>query len=251
LTWCGFAKTFKACGACVCRDAQRNRLGRLFNDMTSDDDPDHVLVGALVARSLEAYRYRHLGVHGKRKPAPLYDVLRDDLGRTVPPDYPQNDVDVDAERRAYRDVDHRWDHQTLSRKHHKDMTNAAGTFDHRTRSIPVTDFAVATPAADDAWLKCVDSENRPPPDSHYVVPAKGLRPPPSRIARRPLEPVDQPPPPPAATAKEEDASLVSSLPEEYRYASDEMSSSSSSEDSDEYDDDGYRRGRWTHRPADF
>ena len=52
-------------------------------------------------------------------------------------------------------------------------------------------------------------------------------------------------------AKEEDASLVSSLPEEYRYASDEMSSSSSSEDSDEYDDDGYRRGRWTHRPADF
>ena len=158
---------------------------------------------------------------------------------------------VDAERRAYRDVDHRWDHQTLSRKHHKDMTNAAGTFDHRTRSIPVTDFAVATPAADDAWLKCVDSENRPPPDSHYVVPAKGLRPPPSRIARRPLEPVDQPPPPPAATAKEEDASLVSSLPEDYRYASDEMSSSSSSEDSDEYDDDGYRRGRWTHRPADF
>ena len=158
---------------------------------------------------------------------------------------------VDAERRAYRDVDHRWDHQTLSRKHHKDMTNAAGTFDHRTRSIPVTDFAVATPAADDAWLKCVDSENRPPPDSHYVVPAKGLRPPPSRIARRPLEPVDQPPPPPAATAKEEDASLVSSLPEEYRYASDEISSSSSSEDSDEYDDDGYRRGRWTHRPADF
>ena len=97
LTWCGFAKTFKACGACVCRDAQRNRLGRLFNDMTSDDDPDHVLVGALVARSLEAYRYRHLGVHGsKRKPAPLYDVLRDDQGRTVPPDYPQNDVDVDA-----------------------------------------------------------------------------------------------------------------------------------------------------------
>ena len=174
------------------------------------------------------------------------------MGRTVPPDYPQNDMDVDAERRAYRDVDHRWDHQTLSRKHHKDMTNAAGTFDHRTRSIPVTDFAVATPAADDAWLKCVDSENRPPPDSHYVVPAKGLRPPPSRIARRPLEPVDQPPPPPAAaTAKEEDASLVSSLPEEYRYASDEMSSSSSSEDSDEYDDDGYRRGRWTHRPADF
>ena len=169
----------------------------------------------------------------------------------MPPDYPQNDMDVDAERRAYRDVDHRWDHQTLSRKHHKDMTNAAGTFDHRTRSIPVTDFAVATPAADDAWLKCVDSENRPPPDSHYVVPAKGLRPPPSRIARRPLEPVDQPPPPPTATAKEEDASLVSSLPEEYRYASDEMSSSSSSEDSDEYDDDGYRRGRWTHRPADF
>ena len=110
---------------------------------------------------------------------------------------------------------------------------------------------VATPAADDAWLKCVDSENLPPADSHYVVPAKGLRPPPSRIARRPLEPVDQPPPPPAATAKEEDASLVSSLPEEYRYASDEMSSSSSSEDSDEYDDDGYRRGRWTHRPADF
>ena len=109
---------------------------------------------------------------------------------------------------------------------------------------------VATPAADDAWLKCVDSENRPPADSHYVVPAKGLRPPPSRIARRPLEPVDQPPPPPA-TAKEEDASLVSSLPEEYRYASDEVSSSSSSEDSDEYDDDGYRRGRWTHRPADF
>ena len=99
---------------------------------------------------------------------------------------------------------------------------------------------VATPAADDAGLKCVDSEKRPPPDSHYVVPAKGLRPPPSRIARRPLEPVDQPPPPPA-TAKEEDASLVSSLPEEYRYASDEMSSSSSSEDSDEYDDDGYRR----------
>ena len=96
MTWCGFAKTYKACGACVCRDAQRNRLGRLFNDMTSDDDPDHVLVGALVARSLEAYRYRHLGVHGKRKPAPLYDVLRDDLGRTVPPDYPQNDVDVDA-----------------------------------------------------------------------------------------------------------------------------------------------------------
>ena len=155
MTFCGFAKTFKACGACVCRDAQRNRLGRLFNDMTCDDDPDHVLVGALVARSLEAYRYRHLGVHGsKRKPAPLYDVLRDDQGRTVPPDYPQNDVDVDAERRAYRDVDHRWDHQTLSRKHHKDMTNAAGTFDHRTRSIPVTDFAVATPAADDAWLKC-------------------------------------------------------------------------------------------------
>ena len=76
LTWCGFAKTFKACGACVCRDAQRNRLGRLFNDMTSDDDPDHVLVGALVARALEAYRYRHLGVHGKRKPAPLYDVAK-------------------------------------------------------------------------------------------------------------------------------------------------------------------------------
>ena len=67
LTWCGFAKTFKACGACVCRDAQRNRFGRLFNDMTSDDDPDHVLVGALVARSLEAYRYRHLGVHGSRR----------------------------------------------------------------------------------------------------------------------------------------------------------------------------------------
>ena len=53
-------------------------------------------------------------------------------------------MDVDAERRAYRDVDHRWDQHTLSRKHHKDMTNAAGTVDHRTRSIPVTDFAVAT-----------------------------------------------------------------------------------------------------------
>ena len=51
---------------------------------------------------------------------------------------------VDAERRAYRDVDHRWDHQTLSRKHQKDMTNAAGTFDHRTRVIGVTDVAVAT-----------------------------------------------------------------------------------------------------------
>ena len=41
---------------------------------------------------------------------------------------------------ALMSMDHRWDHQTLSRKHHKDMTNAAGTFDHRTRSIPVTDF---------------------------------------------------------------------------------------------------------------
>ena len=122
----------------------------------------------------------------------MRDVLRDDLGRTVPPDYPQNDMDVDAERRAYRDVDHRWDHQTLSRKHHKDMTNAAGTFDHRTRSIPVTDFAVATPRGGRRSAE-MRGQREPAPARLALRRAGGsLRPPPLRISRRPLEPVDQP-----------------------------------------------------------
>ena len=166
----------------------------------------------------------------------MYDVLRDDLGRTVPPDYPQNDMDVDAERRAYRDVDHCWDHQTLSRKHHKDMTNAAGTFDHRTRSIPVTDFAARSRGR---RLKCVDSENRPPPDSHYVVPAKGLRPPPSRISRGGLEPVDQPPLPPA-THGEETRPSYRRCPSTTRRPTDVLVLFFRK--TDEYDDDGYRRG---------
>jgi len=251
LTWSGFAKTFKACGACICRDAQRNRLGRLFNSLTTQEDPDHVLISTLIVRCIEAYRYRHVGLHGKRKPVPLYDVLQDHNSRTVPPEYPQHPMDPNAERDAYRNVDHRWDAHTLARKHRRDSTNAAGTVDHRTRRLDVADAAVATPAADDAWLKCVDVENRMPAESHYVVSARGVRPPHTRIARRPLTPlvVDRPPPPPAAA--KDDVTVASSLPEEYRYASDELSESSGDSDEDLYDDDGYRQGRWTHRAANL
>ncbi|KAK7239162.1 hypothetical protein SO694_00027397 [Aureococcus anophagefferens] len=154
------------CGACACGALQRNRLGRLFNALARERD-DLVTAARFAKRVVAAYKARHAPKGpppGRKPPAKLYEAR--DLPRLVlPPEFPTS-----TRRRTTRRATPRATSATPRGGGGGAATGATGTRPTRARARvrararPAerpAEKAVALAAGDDAWLACLDRENRP------------------------------------------------------------------------------------------
>ncbi|KAH8085611.1 hypothetical protein JL720_7600 [Aureococcus anophagefferens] len=152
------------CGACACGALQRNRLGRLFNARERDD---LVTAARFAKRVVAAYKARHAPKGpppGRKPPAKLYEAR--DLPRLVlPPEFPHVDAEADDEA---RDAARHVRNAARGRRRRGDRRDRDETYasrgSARTRARPAerpAEKAVALAAGDDAWLACLDRENRP------------------------------------------------------------------------------------------